>query len=35
VEAGAVEVVGMAEVVEGSGATGAGVVGGGVLAVAV
>jgi hypothetical protein len=34
VEAGVVEVVGMAEVVDGSGATGAGKVGGGVVAVA-
>jgi hypothetical protein len=34
VEVGVVEVVGMAEVVEGSGATGAGIVGGGVVAVA-
>jgi hypothetical protein len=34
VEVGVVEVVGMAEVVDGSGATGAGEVGGGVEAVA-
>jgi hypothetical protein len=34
VEAGVVEVVGMAEVVDGSGATGAGEVGGGVVVVA-
>ena len=34
VEVGVVEVVGMAEVVDGSGATGAGEVGGGVVAVA-
>jgi hypothetical protein len=34
VEAGVVEVVGLAEVVDGSGATGAGEVGGGVVAVA-
>jgi hypothetical protein len=34
VEAGVVEVVGMAEVVDGSGATRAGEVGGGVVAVA-
>jgi hypothetical protein len=33
VEAGVVEVVGMVEVVDGSGATGAGEVGGGVVAV--
>jgi hypothetical protein len=33
VEVGVVEVVGMAEVVDGSGATGAGEVGGGVVAV--
>jgi hypothetical protein len=34
VEAGVVEVVGMAEVVDGAGVTGAGEVGGGVVAVA-
>jgi hypothetical protein len=34
VEAGVVEVVGMVEVMDGSGATGAGEVGGGVVAVA-
>jgi hypothetical protein len=34
VEAGVVEVVGMVEVVDGSGATGAGAVGGGVVGVA-
>jgi hypothetical protein len=34
VDAGVVEVVGMVEVVDGSGATGAGEVGGGVVAVA-
>jgi hypothetical protein len=34
VEAGVVEVVGMAQVVDGSRATGAGAVGGGVVAVA-
>jgi hypothetical protein len=33
VEAGVVEVVGMAEVVDGAGVTGAGVVGGGAVAV--
>jgi hypothetical protein len=34
VEAGVVEVIGMAEVVDGAGVTGAGKVGGGVVAVA-